>query len=40
MGIFKGGKGETFLFLPEGLILKVQFEDIDWEVQNRAKIVE
>ena len=31
-------KGRLILFLPEGLILKAQFEDIDWEVQNRPKI--
>jgi hypothetical protein len=31
-------KGKLVLFLPEGLILRVQFEDIDWEFQNRPKI--
>jgi hypothetical protein len=31
-------KGKLVLFLPEGLILRVQFEDIDWEDQNRPKI--
>ncbi len=31
-------KGKLVLFLPEGLILKVQFRDIDWEIQNRPKI--
>ncbi len=31
-------KGKLVLFLPEGLILRVQFEDIDWEAQNRPKI--
>ena len=31
-------KGKLVLFLPEGLTLRVKFEDIDWEVQNRPKI--
>ncbi len=31
-------KGKLVLFLPEGLILRVQFEDIDWEVQKSPKI--
>ncbi len=31
-------KGKLVLLRPEGHILKVKFEDIDWEVQNRPKI--
>jgi hypothetical protein len=31
-------KGKLVLFLPEGLILRVQLEDIDWEFQKRPKI--
>ena len=31
-------KGKLVLFLPEGQILRVELEDIDWDVQNRAKI--
>ena len=31
-------KGKLVLFLPEGIILRVQLEDIDWEVQSRPKI--
>jgi hypothetical protein len=31
-------RGKLVLFRPEGLILKVEIEDIDWEVHNKAKI--
>lgn len=31
-------KGKLVLLRPEGYILKVKFEDIDWEVRNRPKI--
>ncbi len=31
-------QGKLILFLPEGLILRAQFEDIDWEIQGRPKI--
>ena len=31
-------KGKLVLFLPEGLILRVQFGDIDWQVHNGPKI--
>jgi hypothetical protein len=31
-------KGKLILLLPEGLILRVEFGDIDWEVHNKPKI--
>ena len=31
-------KGEIVLFRPEGLILRVKSEDIDWEAHNKPKI--
>ena len=31
-------KGKLVLSLPEGLILRVKCEDIDWEVHNKPKI--
>ena len=31
-------KGRLVLFRPDGLILKVEFKDIDWEFQNEPKI--
>ena len=31
-------KGKIVLSRPEGLILKVKLEDIDWEVHNKPKI--
>jgi len=31
-------KGKLVLLRPEGHILKVNFEDINWEIQNRPKI--
>ena len=31
-------EGKLVLFRPEGLILKVEFEDIDWDFHNKPKI--
>jgi hypothetical protein len=31
-------KGKLVLFRPEGLILRVRLEDIDWEGHNKPKI--
>ena len=31
-------KGKLILSLPEGLILKVKLEDIDWKNPNKPKI--
>jgi hypothetical protein len=31
-------KGKIVLSRPEGLILKVKLEDIEWEVHNKPKI--
>jgi hypothetical protein len=31
-------KGKLVLFRPEGHILRVEFEDIDWKEQNKPKI--
>ena len=31
-------RGKLVLFRPEGFILRVQFEDIDWEAHNKPKI--
>ena len=31
-------KGKIVLSRPEGLMLKVKLEDIDWEVHNKPKI--
>ena len=31
-------KGKIVLSRPEGLILEVKLEDIDWEVHNKPKI--
>ncbi len=31
-------KGKLVLWRPEGLILRVKLEDIDWEVHNNSKI--
>jgi hypothetical protein len=31
-------KGKLVLWRPEGLILKVKAEDIDWELHNKAKL--
>jgi len=31
-------KGKLVLWRPEGLILRVKWEDIDWEVHNKPKI--
>jgi len=31
-------KGKLVLFRPEGHILRVEFEDIDWKGQNKSKV--
>jgi len=31
-------KGRLVLWRPEGLILRVKLEDIDWEIHNKPKI--